>query len=99
MLALPSPDTTSAPPEPDCLMAVNAAGDGDWYCGTTVRLPAGERVVAPMPACDSDDGSGALPCRWDARTRGNGAGTSFTMLRDPRGVLVIRYDDGVSVRN
>lgn len=33
-----------------------------------------------IPACASDDGTGPLPCRWDAQTQGNGEGRSFTVL-------------------
>lgn len=36
-------------------------------------------TIAP---CDSDDGSGPRPCYWDAATRGNGQGTSFTINAD-----------------
>ena len=39
----------------------------------------------PLPTiapCDSDDGSGPRPCYWDAATRGNGQGTSFTINAD-----------------
>lgn len=33
-----------------------------------------------LPACQYEDGPG--PCYWDAQTRGNGKGRSFTMDAD-----------------
>jgi hypothetical protein len=33
-----------------------------------------------IPACDSDDGSGPVICKWEAQTMGNGEGTSFVSI-------------------
>ena len=41
-----------------------------------------------IPPCTSDDGSGPIPCRWDATTHGDGRGESFTVLAPG----VIAYD-------
>jgi hypothetical protein len=38
--------------------------------------------LAVLPACLSDDGSGPLPCHWDAALMGNGVGDSFTVAAD-----------------
>lgn len=35
-----------------------------------------------LPSCTSDDGSGPLPCHWDAAVQGNGIGRSFTVATD-----------------
>ena len=40
-----------------------------------------------LPPCEFEDGPG--PCRWDAKTRGNGKGRSYTI--DPMGTTY--YDD------
>lgn len=94
---LPMPAESPAP-APDCLQAVSDNGESDWYCGDTVTIPPHLHIVAPMPACAEEDGSGTLPCRWDASVRGNGIGVSFTVLRVAQRVL-IRYDNGVTVEN
>lgn len=33
-----------------------------------------------VPACESDDGSGAIVCLWDASKQGNQRGNSFLMI-------------------
>lgn len=47
-----------------------------------------------MRHCRYDDGSGPLPCVWDARHMGNGQGKSFIARRskgdDPR-IFIIRH--------
>jgi hypothetical protein len=35
-----------------------------------------------LPACASDDGTGPVPCVWDAHKQGNGYGRSFVMTDD-----------------
>lgn len=53
------------------------------FSGAWVPYPdAPECDPDPIPPCESDDGSGPRPCRWDARTQGNGKGTSFTVTAD-----------------
>lgn len=92
------PDITPAPAK-DCVMAVDANGDGDWYCGHTINPPAGSYIVAPgMPACAEEDGSGGpVPCRWDPATAGNHkGGPAYTVLLEPH-ALYFRYDNGVTV--
>jgi hypothetical protein len=37
-------------------------------------------ATAPMPACATEDSTG--PCHWDATTRGNHTGRSFTRTSD-----------------
>ncbi len=34
-------------------------------------------TVAAVTPCEEEDGSGNIACHWDAKTRGNGEGTSF----------------------
>lgn len=92
-----------------CLRALHPDGSAEWYCGSTIKVPAGMRVTAPsIPACRSDDGSGPLPCRWNAHTQGavgsdgQRHGLSFTVLPSGSPVngvqrVIFRYDDGVSV--
>lgn len=41
-----------------------------------------DTATPDIPPCDSDDGSGPRPCRWDAATQGNGTGESFTIDAD-----------------
>ena len=36
--------------------------------------------VYRIPSCIEEDGSGQAVCLWDARTRGNGEGTSFLKI-------------------
>lgn len=76
-------------------------GFSDGYCAALggERLKqytcnVGGRVIpisddAPPP-CASDDGSGPIPCRWDASIQGNGEGTSFTVLAPG----VFAYEEG-----
>lgn len=40
------------------------------------------RSLPTIPPCASDDGSGPLPCHWDATAQGNGEGDSFTINAD-----------------
>lgn len=42
----------------------------------------GAVLVAHVPACASDDGSGAAVCYWAADTRGDGRGVSFIKVGD-----------------
>jgi hypothetical protein len=96
-LAPTASDFTAAPTD-DCLDVVNlTTGEGDWYCGDTVRVPRSSVVVAAIPPCASEDGSGPLPCRWDAASVGNGRGVSFTVVADEHASRLFRYDDGVTV--
>lgn len=48
-------------------------------------------VSGEYPPCESEDADG--PCRWDAKTAGNGQGRSFTVEADG----TVRYDDGETV--
>lgn len=48
-------------------------------------------VSASYPPCESEDSEG--PCRWDAKTMGNGTGKSFTVEADG----TVKYDDGETV--
>lgn len=36
-----------------------------------------EEIPPYIAVCASDDGSGDRPCIWDAKTQGNGQGSSF----------------------
>lgn len=97
----------TSPPEPmpTCLPVLMPDGGADWYCGDVIRIPDGAQVVERgLAPCGSEDGSGGpLPCRWDARMRGDRRGESFTVLPDgaPAGGVqhvLYRYDHGVTVR-
>lgn len=47
---------------------------------SAVVLTGCASAVAPVPPCAEEDSAG--PCFWDASTRGNGIGTSFTVDAD-----------------
>lgn len=49
-------------------------------------------ISTTLPPCTSDDGSGPLPCHWDAAVQGNGIGHSFTMSADG----TVAYESAVS---
>jgi len=42
------------------------------------------------PCEDEDD----VDCFWDARTRGNGEGSSYAVTTEKDGSVVIEYEDG-----
>lgn len=95
----------TAPPEPmpTCLPVLMSSGDAQWYCGDVIRIPQGASVMERgLIPCGSEDGSGGpLPCRWDARMRGDHRGSSFTVLPDGDPVdgmrrVLYRYDSGLT---
>jgi hypothetical protein len=52
--------------------------------------------VNVLPGCATEDGGPVLPCRWDARTMGDGTGESFAMIPvGPTRVAIVR-DNGVT---
>lgn len=45
-----------------------------------VTMTAIHAATPALPPCVEEDGSGGpTPCVWDASTRGNGIGTSYTI--------------------
>ena len=55
---------------------------GGMAVATADRADAAKPDPHRMAACAAEDGGPVLPCVWDARHRGNGAGRSFVVRRD-----------------
>ena len=80
------------------------AGCAPAYASDGVETPAGSWVLASTgapvdvsgtPACESEDQEYG-PCLWDARTMGNGQGSSFIVEEDGS-VSYLRWRDGREV--
>jgi hypothetical protein len=68
---------------------------GSW----SLHDPAGPSYQGrDLPACDSDDGSGPLPCRWDSLQQGDGKGISFWVEDLGDQVHAFHYDEGYTVQ-
>jgi hypothetical protein len=83
----PTPPPTTGSMAPDVLATVatdmQRCTTSGWQCHAEWNGDrAGWDVIAtaPMPACATEDSTG--PCQWDATTRGNGNGRSFTRTSD-----------------
>lgn len=91
-------------PVPTCVRVVaGATGEAAWFCGATIRIPNGARVItSDIAPCARRNGfGGPIPCYWDAVRHGPGGSVSFTILPagDPVGGLqpvLFRYNDGVT---
>lgn len=75
---------TLAAPKSEAAEACRAEG---WTVRRIVTVgPKGYVRAVSMPACEMEDSAG--PCYWDARTLGNGKGTSFYVTPNDRVVYV-----------